>query len=58
MPELTGQGQSSASDAYGVFDFVLELHEVIMALAGERLALWDHSLGGHIASKYAAILQT
>ena len=55
MPELRGHGQSSASDAYGVFDFVLDLHEVITALAGERLALWGHSLGGHIVSKYAAI---
>ena len=24
-------------------------------LAGERLALWGHSLGGHIVSKYVAI---
>ena len=55
MPELRGHGQSSACDAYGVFDFVLDLHEVISALAGERLALWGHSLGGHIVSKYAAI---
>ena len=55
MPELRGHGQSSASDAYGVFDFVMDLHEVITALSGERLALWGHSVGGHFVSKYAAL---
>ena len=58
MPELRGHGQSSASDAFGVFDFVLDLHEVITALAGDRLALWGHSLGGHVVSKYAAIFHS
>ena len=55
LPELRGHGQSDASEAYGVFDFVLDLHEVISALAGNRFALLGHSLGGHIVSKYAAI---
>jgi pimeloyl-ACP methyl ester carboxylesterase len=55
LPELRGHGQSDTSDAYGVFDFVLDVHEVISALAGDRLALLGHSLGGHIVSKYAAI---
>ena len=31
MPELRGHGQRKASDASGVFDFVLDLHEVITA---------------------------
>ena len=31
------------------------LHEVITALAGERLALWGHRLVGHLASKLAAM---
>ena len=55
MPELRGHGQSSAGDAFGVFDFVLDLREVMTSLAGERLALWGHILGGHIVSKYAAV---
>ncbi len=55
LPELRGHGQSDASDAYGVFDLVLDLHEVVSSLAGSRLALFGHSLGGHIVSKYAAI---
>ena len=55
MPELREHGQSSASDTYGNFDFVMDLHEVITALAGKRLAVWGHSLGGHIVRKYAAI---
>ena len=55
MPEARGHGHSSASGASGAFDFVLNLHEVITALAGDRQALWGHSLGGHIISRYAAI---
>ena len=55
IPELRGHGQSNASDAFGVFDFAPDLHEVIKALAGERPALWGHSLGSHIVSKFAVI---
>ena len=55
IPELRGHGQSSASNAYGVFDFLLHLHEVITALEGKRLALWGHSLGVHLVGKLAAI---
>ena len=55
LPELRGHGRSDPSDAYGVYDFVLDLKEVADALAGERIALFGHSLGGHIVSKYAAI---
>jgi len=53
IPELRGHGQSNVIDAYGVFDFVLDLREAITALAGERRVPWRHSLGGHIVSKYA-----
>jgi pimeloyl-ACP methyl ester carboxylesterase len=52
---LRGHGRSDHSDAYGVYDFVLDLREVAIALAGQRIALFGHSLGGHIVSKYAAI---
>ncbi|NCF77948.1 MAG: alpha/beta fold hydrolase [Proteobacteria bacterium] len=55
LPELRGHGRSDHSDAYGVYDFVLNLKEVAIALAGQRIALFGHSLGGHIVSKYAAI---
>ena len=55
LPELRGHGRSDRSDAYGVYDFVLDLKEVASALAGQRGALFGHSLGGHIVSKYAAI---
>jgi pimeloyl-ACP methyl ester carboxylesterase len=55
LPELRGHGRSDHSDAYGVFDFVNDLHEVIAALAGQTIGLFGHSLGGHIVSKYAAI---
>jgi pimeloyl-ACP methyl ester carboxylesterase len=55
LPELRGHGNSDASDAYGVFDFVQDLHEVIDGLAAQNVGLFGHSLGGHIVSKYAAI---
>ena len=55
LPELRGHGRSDRSDAYGAFDFVLDLHETIETLAGNRIALFGHSLGGHIVSRYAAI---
>ena len=54
VPELRGHGRSDRGDAYGAFDFVLDLHETIETLAGNRIALFGHSLGGHIVSKYAA----
>ena len=55
LPELRGHGRSDHSDAYGVYDFVLDLKEVASSLSGQRIALFGHSLGGHIVSKYAAI---
>lgn len=55
LPELRGHGRSDRSDAYGAFDFVLDLHETIEALASNHIALFGHSLGGHIVSRYAAI---
>ena len=55
LPELRGHGRSDRSDAYGIFDFVHDLHEVIEALAGDVVGLFGHSLGGHIVSKYAAV---
>lgn len=55
LPDLRGHGRSDHSDAYGVFDFVLDLYEVIEALAGPSVSLFGHSLGGHIVSKYAAM---
>ena len=40
LPELRGHGQSDASDAYGVFDLVLDLHEVVATLAGTSPGCW------------------
>ena len=40
LPELRGHGRSDRSDAYGVYDFVLDLKEVASALAGQRVALF------------------
>ena len=55
LPELRGHGSSDHSEAYGVYDFVLDLSEVVSSLAGQRIAMFGHSLGGHIVSRYAAV---
>lgn len=55
LPELRGHGRSGRSDAYGIFDFILDLREVVETLASQQIALFGHSLGGHIVGKYAAV---
>jgi len=53
--ELRGHGASNHSAAYSMSDFLLDLHAVINTLAPQGCALFGHSLGGHIVTKYAAL---
>jgi pimeloyl-ACP methyl ester carboxylesterase len=56
-PDLRGHGDSErvgAGSCYHFFDYVLDLIELIEALARDRLILCGHSMGGAIASYYAA----
>lgn len=55
-PELRGHGNSgwASSEAYTLAAFVIDLAYVVRALALPRLFLVGHSLGGHIALRYAA----
>ena len=53
--ELRGHGASSRSDAYGMPNFLLDLHSVMQQFAPQGANLFGHSLGGHIVAKYAAL---
>jgi|TARA_B110000971_G_C20016700_1_gene504337 pimeloyl-ACP methyl ester carboxylesterase len=55
LPELRGHGASEHSDAYSINDYILDLHEVITALTQGPVIIFEHSLGGHIVSKFAAL---
>ena len=53
--ELRGHGGSGKSDAYAMPNFLLDLHAVIQQFAPTGCALFGHSLGGHITSKFAGL---
>lgn len=53
-PDLRGHGDSDWCDAYNLHDYVRDLAGVIVRLDLPRFALVGHSLGGHIALRYAA----
>lgn len=55
IAELRGHGESDTSSAYSMPNFILDLHTVIQDLVEDNCALFGHSLGGHIVSKYAAL---
>jgi pimeloyl-ACP methyl ester carboxylesterase len=55
LPELRGHGASTATGAYAMPDFLRDLHLVSTSFAPDRFALFGHSLGGHITSKYSAL---
>jgi pimeloyl-ACP methyl ester carboxylesterase len=53
-PDLRGHGDSDWAGAYNMPDYVRDLAGVISALDLSAIALVGHSLGGHIALRYAA----
>jgi len=55
LPELRGHGRSSRSEAYAMPNFLLDLHGVVSSYTDGACALFGHSLGGHIVTKYAAL---
>jgi len=55
LPELRGHGRSGRSDGYAMPNFLLDLHTVIEQLDVPTCALFGHSLGGHIVTKFAAL---
>ena len=55
FPDLRGHGQSGWSAAYGMANFILDLHDTAEQLVDGKFSLFGHSLGGHVAAKYAAL---
>lgn len=55
ITELRGHGKSGRSDAYAMPNFLLDLHAVLNQLSEQGCALFGHSLGGHIVTKFAAL---
>lgn len=55
-PELRGHGDSdwSRDGAYAIFDYVFDLARIVQALDLGAFHLVGHSLGGHVALRYAA----
>jgi len=55
MPELRGHGASERAESYAMNHLLLDLKRVIEAFVPDHYALFGHSLGGHVVSKYAAL---
>lgn len=55
LPDLRGHGGSDWSAAYGMANFILDLHDTAEQLVDGKFSLFGHSLGGHVAAKYAAL---
>ena len=55
IPDLRGHGASPRFSSYQMPDFLGDLHETITSLTQGSCALFGHSLGGHIASRYSAL---
>lgn len=55
-PDLRGHGDSdwSHEGAYSLFDYVIDLRRIVVALELDSFHLVGHSLGGHISLRYAA----
>lgn len=55
VPDLRGHGDSENPGSYTIVQFIADLRALIQEKGLDRPILVAHSLGGHIASKYAAI---
>ena len=54
LPDLRGHGRSDWANSYSLVEFVADLRFVSEQLSLEQFDLVGHSLGCHIATRYAA----
>ncbi|MCP5181530.1 MAG: alpha/beta fold hydrolase [Pseudomonadales bacterium] len=55
LPDQRGHGASDRSDAYAMEHFIHDLYRVIEDHVQEPVVIIGHSLGGQIASRFAAV---
>lgn len=55
LPELRGHGNSDNPGAYSMENFIIDLHRVLEVHVGRPAWIIGHSLGGQIASRFAAV---
>ncbi len=55
LPDLRGHGRSDQPGAYSMEHFLIDLHRIITEHVRRPAWLIGHSLGGQIASRYAAM---
>ena len=55
LPDLRGHGGSDQPGSYAMPEFIVDLHRVITQLLDSPPAILGHSLGGQIATRFAAL---
>ena len=55
IPDLRGHGLSDSTDAFSMPNFIADVKSVADHCHAERVALFGHSLGGHVTAKVAAL---
>lgn len=55
LPDLRGHGDSDNSGSYAMMQFVADLRSLVEEMEITHPLIVGHSLGGHIASRYASI---
>ncbi len=53
--ELRGHGASDRSEGYSMPNFLADLYRAVEAYGHQHCALFGHSLGGHLVTKFAAL---
>ncbi len=55
LMDLRGHGESDKPGGYTMIQLVYDLHVVVSELVGAPAVLFGHSLGGHVACRFAAL---
>ena len=55
LPDLRGHGRSTRSGVYSLDAYLFDLHQLAEVLELDSFGLFGHSLGGQIATRFAAL---